>query len=170
MTDSPATSATSAPETSNTDPSSSGSPARKVGSGVDTNRSELVTEHGRTSIADTVVAKIAGLACREVSGVHDMGAGVSRTFGAIKDMIPVGSNEPSPARGVTVEVGERQAAIDLDIVVEYGASIVDIAAAIRRNVIGRLESMTGLEVSEVNVTVDDVYLGEPESDEEPRVQ
>jgi uncharacterized alkaline shock family protein YloU len=129
-----------------------------------------VTDDGKTSIADTVVAKIAGLACREVSGVHDMGAGVARTFGSIKDMIPVGGNDPSPTRGVSVEVGERQAAIDLDIVVEYGASIVDIAAAIRRNVIGRLESMTGLEVSEVNVTVDDVYLGEPESGEESRVQ
>ena len=137
---------------------------------VETKRSELVTDDGRTSIADTVVAKIAGLACREVSGVHDMGSGMARTFGSIKDMFPVGSSEPSPTRGVSVEVGERQAAIDLDIVVDYGASIVDIAAAIRRNVIGRLEAMTGLEISEVNVTVDDVYLGEAQSDAEPRVQ
>lgn len=164
MTDFPAA---SAPEESG-GPSGSGLPVRK--SSVDPKRSELVTEDGKTSIADTVVAKIAGLACREVSGVHGMGAGMSRTFGALKDMIPVGNNEGSSTRGITVEVGERQAAIDLDIVVEYGASIVDIAAAIRRNVIGRLEAMTGLEVSEVNVTVDDVYLGEPESDEEPRVQ
>lgn len=167
MTDSPAITTPEAPS-SNQPPSSP--LERQNGTGVETNRSELVTDDGRTSIADTVVAKIAGLACREVSGVHDMGAGVSRTFGSIKDMIPVGSSEPSPTRGVSVEVGERQAAIDLDIVVEYGASIVDIAAAIRKNVIGRLESMTGLEVSEVNVSVDDVYLGEPESDEEPRVQ
>lgn len=164
MSDSPAT---STPEASSSSSSPSTSVARPTG---DPKRSELVTDEGKTSIADTVVAKIAGLACREVSGVHDMGAGMSRTFGSIKDMIPVGNSEPSPSRGVSVEVGERQAAIDLDIVVEYGASIVDIAAAIRRNVIGRLESMTGLEVSEVNVTVDDVYLGEPESDEEPRVQ
>lgn len=164
MTDSPAT---STPEVSSPGATSG---ARQSGSGIERKRSELVTDEGTTSIADTVVAKIAGLACREVSGVHDMGAGMSRTFGSIKDMIPVGNSEPSPSRGVSVEVGERQAAIDLDIVVEYGASIVDIAAAIRRNVIGRLESMTGLEVSEVNVTVDDVYLGEPESDEEPRVQ
>lgn len=166
MIDSPAT---STPEASTSSPPST-SLARSSGLGSDPKRSELVTDEGKTSIADTVVAKIAGLACREVSGVHDMGAGMSRTFGSIKDMIPVGSTDPSPTRGVNVEVGERQAAIDLDIVVEYGASIVDIAAAIRRNVIGRLESMTGLEVSEVNVTVDDVYLGESESDEEPRVQ
>lgn len=147
----------------------SSTPARRQGPGSSSNAT-LVTEHGRTSIADTVVAKIAGLACREVSGVHDMGLGVSRTFGSIKEKLPGTSSDPSPTQGVDVEVGERQAAIDLDIVVEYGASIVDVADAIRRNVIGRLEDMTGLEVSEVNVAVDDVYLGESEPDEEPRVQ
>jgi uncharacterized alkaline shock family protein YloU len=133
-------------------------------------RSELVTDAGKTSIADTVVAKIAGLATREVAGVHDMGGGMSRTFGSIREKLPIGSNDPSPTRGVAVEVGERQAAVDLDVVVEYGAAIVDVATAIRSNVIGKVEAMTGLEVTEVNVTVDDVYLGEPQSDEEPRVQ
>ena len=129
-----------------------------------------MSEQGKTSIADSVVAKIAGLSCREVSGVHDMGGGVSRTFGAIKEKLPIGSNDPSPTRGVSVEVGERQAAVDLDVVVEYGAAIVDVAESIRRNVISQVEAMTGLEVTEVNVTVDDVYLGETDSDEEPRVQ
>ena len=143
-------------------------PART--SGAPTKRSELVTDAGKTSIADTVVAKIAGLATREVSGVHDMGAGMTRTFGSIKDKLPIGSSDPSPTRGVSVEVGERQAAVDLDVVVEYGAAIVDVATSIRSNVIGKVEAMTGLEVTEVNVTVDDVYLGEPQSDEEPRVQ
>ena len=143
-------------------------PARTSGSAPQ--RSELVTDSGKTSIADTVVAKIAGLATREVSGVHDLGAGVTRAFGAIKDKLPIGSSEPSPARGVSVEVGERQAAVDLDVVIEYGAAIVDVATAIRGNVIGKVEAMTGLEVTEVNVTVDDVYLGEPEADQEPRVQ
>ena len=143
-------------------------PARTSGSAPQ--RSELVSDSGRTSIADTVVAKIAGLATREVSGVHDLGAGVTRAFGAIKDKLPIGSSEPSPARGVSVEVGERQAAVDLDVVIEYGAAIIDVASAIRGNVIGKVEAMTGLEVTEVNVTVDDVYLGEPEADQEPRVQ
>jgi uncharacterized alkaline shock family protein YloU len=134
-------------------------------------RSELLTEQGKTSIADSVVAKIAGLACREVSGVHEMGAGMSRTFGSIKDKLPVGSHAPSPTRGVSVEVGERQAAVDLDIVVEYGAAIVDVAESIRRNVVSQVEAMTGLQVIEVNVTVDDVFLGDEQaSSEEPRVQ
>ena len=134
----------------------------------------LVTEQGRTSIADSVVLKIAGVASREVSGVHSMGTGGARAFGAIRERLP-GTTGPSLAQGVTVEVGERQAAIDIDLVVEYGVSIPDVAEAVRRNVIQQVERMTGLEVTEVNVSVDDVYLGEDEEEgeeesEPPRVQ
>ena len=145
-------------------------PARRGGIPQPVRHSELTTELGRTSIADSVVAKIAGLACREISGVHDMGKGAARTFGALKEKLPIGSSDPSPAQGVNVEVGERQAAVDVDVVVEYGAAIVDVAESIRRNVVSKVESMTGLEVTEVNVMVDDVYLGEPEDQQEPRVQ
>ncbi|MFN7149902.1 MAG: Asp23/Gls24 family envelope stress response protein [Microthrixaceae bacterium] len=148
--------------------SGSGVPARRSGPGQ--NRAELVGENGRTSIADTVVAKVSGLACREISGVHDMGTGASRAFGSIKERIPVGNSDPSPTQGVNVEVGERQAAVDLDIVVDYGVSIVDVAESIRRNVIDRVQGMTGLEVSEVNISVDDVFLGESEPEQQPRVQ
>ncbi|HEY3833365.1 MAG TPA: Asp23/Gls24 family envelope stress response protein [Acidimicrobiia bacterium] len=144
-------------------------PRRNGATNTTARHSELVGDQGRTSIADSVVGKIAGLACREVSGVYNMGTGASRMFGAIKEKLPLGSSDPSPTQGVSVEVGERQAAIDLDIVVDYGAAIVDVAEAIRRNVIGKIEAMTGLEVTEVNVTVDDVYLGDAESSE-PRVQ
>lgn len=133
--------------------------------------SDLMTSQGRTSIADAVVQKIAGVAAREISGVHKLGTGAARAFGAIRERIP-GSSGPVAAQGVTVEVGERQAAVDLDIVVEYGVAIVDVADAIRRNVISSLERMTGLEVTEVNVSVDDIYLpGEDEQNTEPaRVQ
>lgn len=130
-------------------------------------RAELVTEQGRTSIADSVVAKIAGVATREVPGVQNMGTGASRVLGAFTERLPVGSDTPNPSRGVKVEVGERQTAIDLDVVIEYGVSIVEVAEAVRRNVIERVEGMTGLEVTEVNISIDDVWLGEQE---EPRVQ
>lgn len=148
-------------------PSPRPSTSRPAG-GMPVRRSELATELGRTSIADSVVAKIAGLACREVSGVHEMGAGTARAFGAIRERISSNDGPSSLTRGVSVEVGERQAAVDLDIVVDYGVAIVDVAESIRRNVIGRVESMTGLQVTEVNVSVDDVYLGE--SDDEPEQQ
>ena len=132
--------------------------------------SGLVTEHGKTSIASSVVAKIAGIATREISGVHNMGTGASRAVGALKEKIG-GSSKSTASQGVNVEVGERQAAVDLDIVVEYGVSIVDLTRAVRENVIQRIQRMTGLEVTEVNVTVDDIYLQDEEQEPAPeRVQ
>lgn len=134
------------------------------------NGQSLVSPQGRTSIADSVVAKIAGIAAREVAGVHQMGTGSARAFGTIKERLPVGSSGPNPTQGVRVEVGERQSAIDVDLVAEYGVSIPDVAEAVRKNVIERVQRMTGLEVTEVNIAVDDVYLGEDSEPEEPRVQ
>ncbi len=127
----------------------------------------LVTPQGRTSIADSVVEKIAGLAARSVSGVHEMGGRTGRAFTAIKSALPVGSDQASPSQGVKVEVGERQAAVDLDIIVEYGLPIADVAQAVRSNVIRQVQTMTGLEVTEVNIAVDDVYLGDEDEEEEP---
>ncbi|RZQ61352.1 Asp23/Gls24 family envelope stress response protein [Amycolatopsis suaedae] len=116
---------------------------------------------GKTTISSAVVQKVAGIAAREVSGVYALGGGVSRAFGAIKERIP-GSGTATTA-GVSVEVGEKQAAVDLDVVVEYGARIVDVARAVRRNVISTVEQITGLEVIEVNIAVNDIHL--PEEDE-----
>ena len=116
----------------------------------------LVSSQGKTTIADTVVSKVAGIAAREVSGVHDLGGGASRVVGALRDRIPgTGTNL---SQGVSVEVGEKQAAVDIDVVAEYGVSIADLAAGLRRNVIAAIQRMTGLEVTEVNVTVHDVHL------------
>ncbi len=131
---------------------------------------ELLTDQGRTSVADSVVAKIAGIAAREVSGVHDMGAGAARAFGALKEI--VGSTTPSPTQGVSVEVGEKEAAVDIDLVVEYGVSIPELSRSVRNNVIQRVERMTGLSVSEVNISIDDIWLGDEEDDdaEKQRVQ
>ncbi|MBZ5735715.1 Asp23/Gls24 family envelope stress response protein [Nocardioides sp. TRM66260-LWL] len=124
----------------------------------------LVSDQGRTSIADTVVSKIAGIATREITGVHDLGGGAARAVGALRERIP--GSRTNLSQGVAVEVGERQAAIDLDIVAEYGVSIADLAAGIRRNVISSVERMTGLEVTEVNITVHDIAL-DTDEDAEP---
>ncbi|MEV6116746.1 Asp23/Gls24 family envelope stress response protein [Streptomyces sp. NPDC052109] len=125
---------------------------------------------GRTTIADGVVEKIAGLAARDVVGVHTMGSGLARTFGAVRDRVPGGSK--SVTRGVKAEVGEVQTALDLEIVVDYGVSIADVARAVRENVIAAVERMTGLEVVEVNIAVSDVKLPEEEDEEPepPRIQ
>ena len=125
----------------------------------------LTSSQGRTSIADAVVSKIAGIATREVSGVHDLGGNTARAVGALRERIP--GSRTNLSQGVAVEVGEHQAAVDLDIVAEYGVAIADLAGAIRRNVVDAVERMTGLEVTEVNITVHDVFLESDASDEEP---
>ena len=126
--------------------------------------SALSSEHGQTSIADVVVAKIAGIATREVTGVHDLGGGTARAVGSLRERIP--GSHTNLAQGVAVEVGERQAAVDLDIVADYGVAIADLANGIRRNVINAVERMTGLEVTEVNIVVHDVHLDGDDDDEE----
>ncbi|MBV9012347.1 MAG: Asp23/Gls24 family envelope stress response protein [Pseudonocardiales bacterium] len=115
------------------------------------------TSQGKTTIASSVVQKIVGMSAREINGVYALGGGLSRTFGQIRERIP-GSTGAAHTAGVTVEVGEKQAAVDLDLIVEYGASIVELAKAVRRNVIGAVEQMTGLEVVEVNIAVNDIHI------------
>ncbi|QKE83156.1 Asp23/Gls24 family envelope stress response protein [Arthrobacter sp. NEB 688] len=131
-------------------------------------KGSVETSHGRTVIADTVVLKIAGIATREVSGVADLGRGAARAVGAIRERISgVGVDN---TQGVSVEVGEKQAAVDVDIVAEYGVAISDLAEAIRTNVISAVERMTGLQVTEVNITVHDVALDDDADETSERVQ
>ena len=120
-------------------------------------RNRLATDDGQITVAENVVQKIAGTACREIAGVHSMGTSGTRAFGAIRERIP-GSTGPNVAQGVGVEVGETEAAIDLDIVVDYGVAIAELGRSIQRNVKQSVERMTGLRVVEVNIAVADVYL------------
>lgn len=124
----------------------------------------LQSEGGRTEIADGVVSKIAGIATREVRGVHNLGGGASRAFGSVAQAVGVGDDR---GQGVSVEVGEKQAAIDLVIVIEYGESIPKVADAIRDNVSQRVEGITGLSVTEVNIAVTDLYFAGDDEEEEP---
>ena len=160
MTTPTSASASSAPTSTVATPTTTmGSPARLADD----------TAQGKTTIAASVVQKIAGIAAREISGVYAMGGGVSRAFGAIRERIPGGGTGAANIAGVQVEVGEKQAAVDLDLIVEYGASIVDLARAVRRNVITAVERMTGLEVIEVNIAVNDIQLPEAEESTEALV-
>jgi len=139
--------------------------------GADGGSSELITSGGSTRIADGVVAKIATMAASQVGGVYEMGAGMSRTIGSVRERLP-GMTADS-TQGVAVQVGERQAAVDIDLVVEYGLSIPDLTAAVRTNVVNEVEHMCGLEVVEVNITVDDVHVAGEDQEtpsEEPRVR
>lgn len=136
----------------------------ETGTEVEQKNSALATEHGRTHIEDVVVSKIAGMAAREVSGVYALGGGAARVAGAIRDAM---GSRTNVQQGVSVEVGETQAAADVAIVAEYGVAIHELADAIRRNIINAIERMTGLEVTEVNVTVHDVHLDLNDDNDEP---
>lgn len=109
---------------------------------------------GTTTIADGVVAKIAGIAAREVRGVYALGGGSARAFGAIRDAM----NATDLTQGVKVEVGQTQVAADLTLVVEYPAPIQEVAANVRAAVTGAITRLVGLEVVEVNVEVNDVHI------------
>ena len=123
--------------------------------------SPLQTERGSTSISDSVVSKIAGIAAQEVDGIR-MGSGASQAVGGILGSITGGSQ----TQGVSVEVGQEEAALDLTLTAEYGKSIPQLAEAVRRNVINRVESLVGLRVTEVNVTVSNVFFPQQEAEEQ----
>jgi uncharacterized alkaline shock family protein YloU len=138
------------------------------GSGRNTEVTKRSDDRGTTTIDDAVVAKIAGIATREVSGVASMGGTLS---GAVAEVVGRIRGEEHATSGVGVEVGTRQAAVDLSITVQYPATITEVASSVRDNVIDRIEKLTGLEVVEVNIAVTDLAFpgGEQEGDES-RVQ
>jgi uncharacterized alkaline shock family protein YloU len=120
----------------------------------------LQSDRGQTTIGEGVVTKVAGLAAREVPGVHDLGGGTARAIGNVTQMVGLGDGTP----GVSVECGEKEAAVDLTIVIDYGESIPRVAEAVRNQVIKRVEGITGLQVIEVNITINDLYFP---GDDEP---
>lgn len=109
---------------------------------------------GRTTIEDAVVAKIAGIAAREVSGVHALGGGAARVVGSIRDAL----NSTDLTQGISVEVGEKQVAIDVTIVAEYPVALQSVSDGVRTAVYRAMRDLVGMDVAEVNVTVNDVHL------------
>ena len=130
--------------------------------------SPLQTERGSTSISDSVVSKIAGIASQEVDGIR-MGSGGSQAVSGLIGSITGGSSG-SQTQGVSVEVGQEEAAIDLTLTAEYGKSIPQLAEAVRRNVANRVESLVGLRVTEVNITVSNIFFPQQEAEQERQQQ
>ena len=121
--------------------------------------SPLVSERGTTTISDGVVSKIAGISAQEVEGVH-MGGSASRTAGGLLESI---TGSESQTRGISVEVGKIETAIDLKMGIEYGRNILRTVEEVRRRIAERVQNMTGLRVSELNVTIADIVF--PEGDQ-----
>ena len=117
---------------------------------------------GKTVIDDVVVAKIAAAACREVGGIHDMGStgvggAMSGAYAAVSGAV-TGAADQQSTKGVSVEVGEHEAIVNVNLIVDYGARIPQLAEALRKNISERLLTMTGLTVRAVNLEVSDVYF------------
>ncbi|KQQ05288.1 MULTISPECIES: Asp23/Gls24 family envelope stress response protein [unclassified Rathayibacter] len=116
---------------------------------------------GKTVIDDAVIAKVAGIAAREVPGVFALGNNAARAFGAIRSA--VGGNDL--AQGVRVEVGETQVAVDVTLVVEYPVSMQSVADAVRDSVAEAITDLVGMSVAEINVAIVDVHIpGDDKSD------
>jgi uncharacterized alkaline shock family protein YloU len=143
------------PETSATE-----TPERRGG------ESTLSSSTGKTIIAEGVVARVADLAAREVRGVHSLTGGMGTR---LRRLTP-GVGESN--RAAAVEVGEKETIVALELVVDYGVSIPQLADAVRANVIDRVEFTTGLRVKEVNIEVTDLYFPEDAAirEEPPRVE
>ncbi len=127
--------------------------------------SPLKTERGTTTIQDGVVSKVAGIAAQEVEGVRMGSGGTSQAVGSIMSAVP-GVGSQSESRGVSVEVGEVEAAVDLSMSVEYGRAIHQTAEAVRTNVIRRVENLLGLRVTEVNITVNNLFFPQQEQQQQ----
>lgn len=132
------------------------------------NMNELINNEGNeigdVRISEDVVATIAGIAATEVEGVAGMSGGIT---GGIADILGM----KNLAKGVKVEVGDKQAAIDLYIIVEYGTKIKELGEKIQDNVKRSIETMTGLEVVEVNVNIQGVNITKKtDTEDEPRVK
>ena len=111
---------------------------------------------GAFEIGDTVIAKIAHMACREVDGVHALGGATSRALSSLRVA-------DTRTQGVTVDVRGDTVDVDVTLVVSYGRSIPEVAQACRELVRERIEATTGLTVKSVNVVVGDIYFPEAEA-------
>lgn len=122
------------------------------------NNAELGADRGTTTIADEVVEKIAGIATREVPGVHDLGGDAARVFGGQGERIGLGDADDDSDRGIRVRLDGREAAVGITLVVEYGYVVRAVTDKVRANVIGAVENLLDLDVTEVNIRVDDVHV------------
>ncbi len=138
------------------------SPGSTSRSSANETRGRLETDRGNTTIAEVVVTKVAGLAAREVAGVHRLGGAVARALGAVTQRLPGGD---SATQGVDVEVTDSDARVAISVIIDYGESIPAVSQAIRDNVVRRIEGTTGLHVSAVDIAVTDLYFpGEDDDD------
>jgi uncharacterized alkaline shock family protein YloU len=136
-----------------------------IGEGVDKavtrlrNNATLPAERGTTTIANEVVEKIAGIAARDVPGVYDLGGDTARLLSSVRERIGLG--DESKAQGVSVRLNGREADLKLTLVIEYGFVVQSVCDAVREKAISAVENLLGLDVTNVDILVDDIHVDEP---------
>nr|WP_043484631.1 Asp23/Gls24 family envelope stress response protein [Arthrobacter sp. SPG23] len=117
---------------------------------------------GATTVADGVVAKIAGIAIQEIDGVYALGGGAARAIGSLRERV----GQKDLTQGVNVEVGQTQVAVDVTLVVEYPHALQKVADDARDAVYTAIEDLVGMEVTEVNVTITDIHVPSDDDDDQ----
>ena len=117
---------------------------------------------GKTTIENAVIAKIAGIAARQVKGVYALGRGAARGVGAVREAVA----GTYLSQGISVEVGEKQVAVDVSLVAEYPVPLQQVAGDVRQAIYDAVRNLVGMDVAEVNVTVNDVHMPGESSDED----
>jgi uncharacterized alkaline shock family protein YloU len=138
--------------TQSSSPSGSGAAAKAAKTSGD--------DHGSTQIADSVVTKVAGIAAREVSGVYALGGSSARALGNVTQRVGIDNR----SQGVSVEVSDQQATVELTVVLEYGESIPEVTEEARAQIVRRVEGICGLTVTAVNITVADLHFAGDDDD------
>lgn len=118
------------------------------------------TGRGTTTVADGVVAKVAGIAAQDIPGVYALGGGAARALGSLREAV----GQKDLTQGVSVEVGQTQVAVDITVVVEYPHPLQKVAGDVRDAIYSAVENVVGMEVTEVNVTITDIHIPDESDD------
>lgn len=119
------------------------------------------TSRGTTTVADSVVAKVAGIAAQDIAGVYALGGGAARALGTLREAV----GQKDLTQGVSVEVGQTQVAVDVTLVVEYPHPLQKVADDVRDAIYAAVEDVVGMEVTEVNVSITDIHISGDDSDD-----
>lgn len=123
----------------------------------------LDANRGTTTVADGVVAKIAGIAAADIPGVYALGGGAARALGTLREAV----GQKDLTQGINVEVGQTQVAVDVTIVVEYPHPLQKVADDVREAIYAAVEDVVGMDVTEVNVTITDIHIESDDADDKP---
>ena len=136
-------------------------PATVQQGGAARQQNTIPTSRGTTTVADGVVAKVAGIAAQDIPGVYALGGGAARALGSLREAV----GQKDLTQGVNVEVGQTQVAVDVTIVVEYPHPLQKVANDVRDAIYAAIEDVVGMEVTEVNVSITDIHISGDDTDD-----